>query len=112
MNVAFLFNSDHPDLDRYYGGPVMDLVLGAHVLQGESRSMRVSVGDVLTYSAVSQDLRRSRQAMSRCVCAGLIRQAQKASTRGDIHYCDCLLLVVSEYDTGCCGKTKPYVAEY
>lgn len=54
MNVAFLFNSDHPSLGSYYGRPVMDAVLGAKVLQGESRPMRVSVGDILTFGAVSQ----------------------------------------------------------
>jgi len=50
MNIAFLFNSDHPDLGGYYGPPVMDLILSANVLQKEQRSMRVSVGDILTYS--------------------------------------------------------------
>lgn len=54
MNVAFLFNSDHPALGSYYGGPVLELILGANVLQAESRSMRVSVGDVLTYRLASQ----------------------------------------------------------
>ncbi|WGK62277.1 hypothetical protein QAO71_03305 [Halopseudomonas sp. SMJS2] len=65
MNVAFLFNSDHPDLGGYYGGPVMDLVLGANVLQGESRSMRVSVGDILTFSAVSQSKDRTYGALGK-----------------------------------------------
>ncbi|WP_254459736.1 hypothetical protein [Xanthomonas sacchari] len=50
MNVAFLFNSDHPDLGSCYGGRVMDLILGSNILQGESRPMRVSVGDILTFS--------------------------------------------------------------
>lgn len=54
MNIAFLFNSDHPKLGGYYGPPVMDLILAANVLQKESRPMRVSVGDILTYSAASQ----------------------------------------------------------
>ena len=54
MNVAFLFNSDHPSLGSYYGPPVMDMVLGSGILQGEGRPMRVSVGDILTFSAVSQ----------------------------------------------------------
>jgi hypothetical protein len=55
MNLAFLFNSDHPKLGGYYGPPVMDLILGANVLQKENRPMRVSVGDILTYSAASQN---------------------------------------------------------
>ena len=65
MNVAFLFNSDHPALGGYYDGPVMDLVLGADVLQGESRSMRVSLGDIPTYSAVSQSKDRTYGALDR-----------------------------------------------
>lgn len=65
MNVAFLFNSDHPDLGCYYGGPVMDLVLGVNVLQGESRSMRVSVGDIVTFSAVSQSKDRTYDALEK-----------------------------------------------
>ncbi|WLE59534.1 hypothetical protein GIY62_02250 [Burkholderia plantarii] len=65
MNVAFLFNSDHPALGGYYGGPVMELVLGANVLQGESRSMRVSVGDVLTFSMVSQSKDRTYAALDK-----------------------------------------------
>lgn len=63
MNVAFLFNSDHQTLGSYYGGPVMDLVLGANVLQGESRSMRVSVGDILTFSAVPRSEDRTYEAL-------------------------------------------------
>lgn len=65
MNVAFLFNSDHPELGGYYGGPVMDLILGTNVLQKELRSMRVSVGDILTFSAVSQSKDRTYAALDR-----------------------------------------------
>lgn len=65
MDVAFLFNSDHPALGGYYGGPIMDLVLSTKVLQGESRSMRVSVGDILTFSAVSQSKDRTYEALDR-----------------------------------------------
>lgn len=50
MNIAFLFNSDHSELGGYYGPPVMDFILGSNVLQKEKRSMRVSIGDILTYS--------------------------------------------------------------
>lgn len=54
MNVAFLFNSDHPSLGGYYGPPVMGLILGTGALQADNRHMRVSVGDILTYMAASQ----------------------------------------------------------
>lgn len=65
MNIAFLFNSDHPSLGGYYGGPVMDVVLDANVLQLESRPMRVSVGDIVTFIAVSQSKDRSYAALDR-----------------------------------------------
>lgn len=65
MNVAFLFNSDHPELGGYYGGPVMDAVLDTNVLQQESRAMRVSVGDILTFGAVSQSNDRTYAALDR-----------------------------------------------
>jgi len=65
MNVAFLFNADHPELGGYYGGPVMDLILDTHVLQKELRSMRVLVGDVITFSAVSQSKDRTHAALER-----------------------------------------------
>ncbi|WP_131721631.1 hypothetical protein [Xanthomonas sp. NCPPB 1128] len=54
MNIAFLFNSDHPSLGGYYGPPVMDLILKTGILQNEVRSMRVSVGDILTFSAAGE----------------------------------------------------------
>ncbi len=53
MNVAFLFNSDHPLLGGFYGSPIMERILGTQVLQRTSRHMRVSIGDILTYSSVS-----------------------------------------------------------
>lgn len=65
MNIAFLFNSDHPQLGGYYGGPVMDAVLKTNVLQQESRAMRVSVGDILTFGAVSQSNDRTYAALDR-----------------------------------------------
>jgi len=55
MNIAFLFNSDHPSLGGYYGPPVMDRILGTEVLQNANRHMRVSTGDILTYSAASRN---------------------------------------------------------
>lgn len=65
MNIAFLFNSDHPQLGGYYGGPVMDVVLKTNVLQQESRAMRVSVGDILTFGAVSLSNDRTYAALDR-----------------------------------------------
>lgn len=65
MNVAFLFNSDHSELGSYYGGPIMDLVLGANVLQNELRPMRVLVGDILTFSAASQSKDPTYAALNR-----------------------------------------------
>lgn len=65
MNVAFLFNSDHPALGSYYGSPVMDLILASHVLQGESRPMRVSIGDILTVGAMSQSKDRTYEALNK-----------------------------------------------
>lgn len=53
MNIAFLFNSDHPSLGGWYGGAVMDRVLGANELQVADRHMRVSIGDILTYGAAA-----------------------------------------------------------
>ncbi len=48
MNVAFLFNSDHPSIAGCYGPRVMEKVLQTGVLQAAQRSMRVSVGDTGT----------------------------------------------------------------
>lgn len=59
MNVAVLFNSDHQSLSGYYGPPIKRAILGTGVLQASSRMMRVSLGDVLTYSAVTQSKDRS-----------------------------------------------------
>lgn len=54
MNIAFLFNSDHPSLGSFYGDQVMDRILSARVLQGANRHMRVSYGDILTYMAAAR----------------------------------------------------------
>lgn len=74
MNVAFLFNSDHPALGGCYGGPVMELILATNVLQQESRSMRVSYGDILTYSIVSQSKDRSHAALDK-LCRAVYKPA-------------------------------------
>lgn len=54
MNVAFLFNSDHPSLGCYYGLPIMETILETNVLQSDTRSMRILIGDILTYSKVRE----------------------------------------------------------
>jgi hypothetical protein len=54
MNVAFLFNSDHHLLGSYYGYPIMKAILETGILQSVDRSMRISVGDILTYSNAMQ----------------------------------------------------------
>jgi len=54
MNIAFLFNSDHPTLGGYYGPPVMDRILRTQVLQKVRRHMRISIGDILTFGAASR----------------------------------------------------------
>lgn len=51
MNVAFLFNADHPTLGSFYGYPIMKAILGSGVLQKASRNMKVGMGDILTHRA-------------------------------------------------------------
>lgn len=50
MDVAVLFNSDHPPYGGWYGGAVMELIFSTGVLQRIDREARVSVGDILTYA--------------------------------------------------------------
>lgn len=52
MNIALLFNSDHPSLGGWYGYSVMQKILSTGVLQTADRNMRVSVGDISTYGSV------------------------------------------------------------
>ena len=49
MNVAFLFNSDDPKYNGFYGDPIRNTVFGLGILQASNRHMKVSVGDVLIY---------------------------------------------------------------
>jgi len=58
VNVAILFNADDPAVKGWYGGSVMELILATNVLQGTDRRMRVSIGDVCTFSAVSNSSTR------------------------------------------------------
>ena len=54
MNIAVLFNSNHPEFVGNYAYAVMRRILGTGVLQSANRNMRVSTGDILTYSAASE----------------------------------------------------------
>lgn len=48
MDIALLFNPQHPTLSGSYGYAVMRLILGTGVLQSSNRHMRISRGDVVT----------------------------------------------------------------
>src|SRR5579872_6505665 len=48
MDIALLFNPQHPTLGGIYGYAVMRLILGTGVLQSSNRHMRISRGDVVT----------------------------------------------------------------
>ena len=48
MDIALLFNPQHPALDGIYGYAVMCLILGTGVLLASNRHMRISRGDVVT----------------------------------------------------------------
>ncbi|AFL69624.1 hypothetical protein [Sulfurospirillum barnesii] len=54
MNVAFLFNSDHEKYHGFYGYPILKLILEKDIIQKSNRNMKVSVGDILTFSTASQ----------------------------------------------------------
>jgi len=55
MTIAFLFNSDDPQFDGFYGGPIRNLIFSIDVLQQSNRHMKVSIGDVLFYSYASTE---------------------------------------------------------
>src|SRR5271156_436173 len=69
MNVALLFNSSHPSLGKWSESPVMERILRTRVLQETNRYLRVSVGDVLTYSAVTQNKDRTKTELIRLCCS-------------------------------------------
>lgn len=54
MDIAFLFNADHPMLEGLYSFAVMSRILSSNVLQPSDRNIRISTGDILTYSVVAQ----------------------------------------------------------
>jgi hypothetical protein len=49
MNIALLFNSDHPKYDGNYGDPIRRTVFGLGIIQASRSHMKVSVGDVSIY---------------------------------------------------------------
>ena len=50
MHVAFLFDSDDPKYNDFYGIPIRNEILETNVLQESGRHMKVYIGDVLTFS--------------------------------------------------------------
>lgn len=62
MNVAFLFNSDHEIFNGFYGLPIMKKILETNVLQNTNRNIKISEGDILTFSAISQSQDRTYEA--------------------------------------------------
>lgn len=75
MNIAFLFNSDHPSLGDYYGWPVMSFFLDADVIQKLDRHMRVSLGDILTFGMVARSQDRSYAHLER-LCMAVYRPVE------------------------------------
>ncbi len=59
MNIAFLFNSDHSIFGGYYGLPILKKVLETNVLQNTNRNMKISEGDILTFSAIAESQNRT-----------------------------------------------------
>lgn len=64
MNIALLFNSDHPSLGGWYGHAILERILRTNELQKSNRNLRISLGDILTYSAAS---RSDRPTMDRLI---------------------------------------------
>lgn len=50
MHVAFLFDSDDPKYNGFYGPPIRNAILETKILQDSCRHMKVYIGDVLTFS--------------------------------------------------------------
>jgi hypothetical protein len=54
MNIAFLFNSDAPEYNGFYGYPINRKILSTGVLQASTRRMRCLIGDITTFSHVAR----------------------------------------------------------
>lgn len=54
MNVAFLFNSDHEIFNGFYGLPILKKILETNILQTTNRNIKISEGDILTFSAIAR----------------------------------------------------------
>jgi hypothetical protein len=48
LNLAILFDSDHPTVEGDYGTPIRAMILETGILQACGRHLRVRIGDVLT----------------------------------------------------------------
>lgn len=62
MNIAYLFNSDHEMFKGSYGFPILKYILETNALQPTNRNIKISVGDILTFSAISQSKVRTYEA--------------------------------------------------
>ncbi len=62
MNIAYLFNSDHEMFNGFYGLPILKNILETKTLQATNRNIKILVGDVLTFSAISQSKTRTYEA--------------------------------------------------
>ncbi len=62
MNIAYLFNSDHEMFNGLYGFPILKNILETKALQSTNRNIKISVGDILTFSVVSQSKVRTNEA--------------------------------------------------
>lgn len=62
MNIAFLFNADHHMFNGSYGFPIKKKILETNVLQETNRNIKISVGDILTFSTISQSKNRTYEA--------------------------------------------------
>lgn len=56
MHVAFLFDSDDPKYNGFYGNPIRNEILGTNILQESCRHMKVYIGDVVTFSHAKDKL--------------------------------------------------------
>jgi hypothetical protein len=66
MNIALLFNSDHPSLGGCYSLSVMERILATGALQKANRNIRVSVGDILTHLALASRIQNSSELVKLC----------------------------------------------